>query len=351
MRRGERCWVLCLCLVLVQTANGGSSVAHRGGSRRGEGAMPAAPELRTALTDLQAGKLAEFMEMTNADGGTALGKLEKSGWNLELAVDNFLTSQCNPEDGHGSMNGREDDYEELELEEEEEVSQSWGREREGCFDNRGSISMEDDGPAMAGGQDADDEELAHFQSAIRESIGEQSHADIRQMREEQDRAYEESLALDQVKEMIRREAEERDMLERQQRESRLLEEGHVRREAREAALKELEKLRMGLECEPEAGTEGCANVVVRLPDGTRLDARRFAGGVKVQAIYDWCDLQLAEREVQGDGASAPARTLPPRGQYHISTNLPRRRLVDKEKTLESAGISGQVLLILEPRAG
>lgn len=182
---------------------------------------------------------------------------------------------------------------------------------------------------------------------MRESIGEQSIEDIRQMREEQDRLFEQVLAQDQVKEMTRRKAEERDKLEKQQQETRLLEERREAKEAREAALRELDKMRMGLGYEPEASSEGCANVVVRLPDGRRLDARRFARGDMVQAVYDWCDLQLAEREVQGDDAAA----LPPRGRFDISANLPRRRLVDRCQTLEAAGIRGQVLLVLEPCAG
>lgn len=68
------CWILLLAL--LHTATGSSTFSAGGGGRHGSAEESLG--LRNALTDLQAGKLAEFMHITNTDGSLAVGKVR--GW-------------------------------------------------------------------------------------------------------------------------------------------------------------------------------------------------------------------------------------------------------------------------------
>lgn len=187
--------------------------------------------------------------------------------------------------------------------------------------------------------DHGDEE--HLQGKICESLENQRLAEFRLRRDEQDRAYEEALALDQVKAMIKAEEEEKDRREQRGRAAREVEEERLRGERREAASEALEEMRMCLNCEPESLSEGCANVVVRLPSGKRLCARRFAGDERVQAVYDWVNFKLAEMALESGDSPV---------SYDVSTNMPRRKLSDRAQTLEAADVKGQVLLVLETHA-
>lgn len=99
------------------------------------------------------------------------------------------------------------------------------------------------------------------------------------LRNEQDEAYEASLALDR-----RKEEEARMKVEE---EERLIQEKNRMEEERKMLLARKAEV---LPEEPEEGTEGIVACVVRLPDGRRV-ARKFLRVHPVSHLFDWVDLQ------------------------------------------------------------
>ncbi|XP_062520864.1 FAS-associated factor 2-like [Corticium candelabrum] len=119
-------------------------------------------------------------------------------------------------------------------------------------------------------------------SLVAARVDRQQHSASVALREEQDMAYQESLRQDQEKE--RRLIEQREHL-------RLEEEERLRKEQEERdLLKSLAEQRAAkqrcLPPEPEAGSDNSTRVVIKLPNGRRLE-RRFAKTDSLQVLYDY----------------------------------------------------------------
>ena len=162
-------------------------------------------------------------------------------------------------------------------------------------------------------------------------------------REEQNAAFEASLAADREKE--RQRSLER---ERAAEAERLAREAQVARERAEAdRVRDLELKRDSLPEEPPAGGEDVVVVAVRLPGGGRC-SRRFKLSDPSESLYSFVDSQALT------SASAPAEVGP--GRYRLCANFPRRVVgrpgeVPAGHSLAAAGLQrGQEALFMEPVA-
>lgn len=156
----------------------------------------------------------------------------------------------------------------------------------------------------------------------------------RDLRWEQDQAYEESLAADRAKaeaaERAAREAEEAARLEREAAEA--AERAAAEEEDRVKKLLETKAAR--LQPEPAAGTPGVVSVMVRMSDGSRI-SRRFHQTDALQAVFDFVD-------VQHQAASIKPET------YNLINSWPRKTYkFDAPGTLADAGITSDTALFVE----
>ncbi|CAM6047595.1 unnamed protein product [Sphagnum compactum] len=160
----------------------------------------------------------------------------------------------------------------------------------------------------------------------------------RRLREEQDNAYSESLALDRQKEIIalqeaealhRKEEDEaaaRHALDYHQQEEQLKLQGAAEELERQLATK-----RASLPDEPAPEDENAVKLVVRMPDNTRR-GRRFHKSDKLQSVFDFIDV---------------LEDVKP-GTYRL-VMAPRRVFTDKEheSSLQSLGLTSKSLLNFE----
>lgn len=155
--------------------------------------------------------------------------------------------------------------------------------------------------------------------------------ETRNMRWEQDQAYEESLAADRAKaEAVERAKREQ---ERQEREAREAEEAERKRIAHEERMLEeaLERKKKSLPSEP-SGEEAGFNVIIRMPDGSRL-SRRFRPSDPLQAVFDFLDITVSG--------------IKPRS-YNLATSYPRKVLTDgTSSTMEETGLKVDTVLMFE----
>jgi len=147
------------------------------------------------------------------------------------------------------------------------------------------------------------------------------------LREQQDREYEESLALDRAREESVAEASRREAAELAQIAAAEAELEAQRTRKREAAEQELSARRAELPSEPPAGTAATVEVLVRMPDGTRTK-RRFAHSHLVSHLYDWVAVTWSD-------ASGP-ESVPP---FKLISNMPRKEHTDRELSLADAGLA------------
>jgi len=146
---------------------------------------------------------------------------------------------------------------------------------------------------------------------------EEERARNRLIREEQDVAYQESLAADQEKERKAREEEQRRIE---------LERAIIELEERKKT--EFERKRESLPPEPPSG-EG-VQVLIKLPSGARLN-RRFLGVHKFQDVYNFVDVN--QNEIEPDS-------------YQLVSNFPRRTFSERQQTLQEASLGSQALLLV-----
>jgi hypothetical protein len=157
----------------------------------------------------------------------------------------------------------------------------------------------------------------------------------RRLREEQDNAYSESLALDRQKEIIalqeaealhRKEEDEAAARHTLQQEEQLKLQG-----AAEELERQLETKRASLPDEPAPEDENAVKLVVRMPDNTRR-GRRFHKSDKLQSVFDFIDV---------------LEDVKP-GTYRL-VMAPRRVFTDKEheSSLQSLGLTSKSLLNFE----
>ena len=137
------------------------------------------------------------------------------------------------------------------------------------------------------------------------------------LRQEQDAAYQESLIADQEKEKRQREASEAEEKER------LLE-----KERRKAYEKWIENKSQSLPKEPDADQEEAVHLMVKLPEGGRLN-RRFRRSDSLSLVFDWVDVSLHEKGID----------IKPEN-YNLVSQFPRRVFGKcREETLENSNLA------------
>ena len=145
------------------------------------------------------------------------------------------------------------------------------------------------------------------------------------IREEQDAAYQESLRQDQEKQRLKAEAEAKQKREDELAAQRELDAQHELEAKKKAKQEKMEMLPE----EPRSGGPGVTTIVVRLPDGGRLQ-RRFRNEDRVCQLYDF---------VHGKDIGIDDFTL--------LSSYPRRGIESSEMTLEKAGLSPNAMLFLQ----
>lgn len=171
-------------------------------------------------------------------------------------------------------------------------------------------------------------------AAARRDAAQRAHG--RALRAEQDAALAASLAEDRQREEARAEAERaRAAAEADARhlEAEAAAEAAVREAAAVAAAEAAEALRLAraaaLRPEPAAGSVGCVAVLLRLPDGGRLQ-RRFDPQVDTaESLYGWAEAT----------GVAPG--------FSLVTSFPRSVLPRGERTLADVGVTAQAALLVE----
>eukprot|EP00928_Gymnodinium_smaydae_P021734 TRINITY_DN18513_c0_g1_i1.p1 TRINITY_DN18513_c0_g1~~TRINITY_DN18513_c0_g1_i1.p1 ORF type:complete len:374 (+),score=115.48 TRINITY_DN18513_c0_g1_i1:80-1123(+) len=179
------------------------------------------------------------------------------------------------------------------------------------------------------GRFASEDEL--MAQALRMSQAEEDNRQRQSLREQQEAELAESILMDQVREQEERarvqEAEDRARAEREsaQAAERAKQEEEERLNAAVAAK------RASLPDEPAAGEAGRLALMLRLPNGQRLQ-RAFRSSDTVGNVYDFVDTQ------QEDLA---------RQTYRLVSTMPRQAYEERALSLSEAGIQNQFVLMVE----
>eukprot|EP00741_Cyanophora_paradoxa_P008755 tig00000140_g8476.t1 len=134
----------------------------------------------------------------------------------------------------------------------------------------------------------------------------------RAIRRQQDMEYEESLRQDQEKELekvLRLSKEEAEKREAEEAERQLAEQAKAAAAAAEAAAERKRRLLASLPSEPPATDKGATRLMIRMPDGSRVQ-RRFNPTDRLQVLFDF-----VEGSVEEDFAGLEIVTLQPRKTY------------------------------------
>ncbi|EKX33304.1 hypothetical protein GUITHDRAFT_120518 [Guillardia theta CCMP2712] len=170
-----------------------------------------------------------------------------------------------------------------------------------------------------------------------------STMEARRVREEQDRAYEESLEMDRAKEMSKKEAQlaaqEAEKIAKQEA-MRLAEEKEIRKNELN---KEVSRKQALIPAEPKAGEEGVTTIGVRLQDGSRLPNRKFRSTDKIEVLYNWVETTLLQRQLEAGDVS-------PTKLFDLVSMAPVRAFKDRNMTLAEAELASQTLLSVQFRA-
>lgn len=155
----------------------------------------------------------------------------------------------------------------------------------------------------------------------------------KQLLDEQDKAFEESLAVDREKARLQEIEEEKKRQEQQKVEEIL----KVRLFAHYSMLtiniqkkkQEQQKISSVVPEEPKEG-EKSTLIVIRLPDGSRIQ-RKFRPSDVVQSLYFFVESKLPVQVEE-------------RSPFELVSNFPRKSFTQMEQTLEGAGLCPQALL-------
>jgi len=190
------------------------------------------------------------------------------------------------------------------------------------------------------GQDTEEELMA---AAARKAEMERESRERARLREEQAAEYEESLRIDREREAERalRQKEEEELKQRQaaEAEAQRREAERLRAEAEEAecarrakAAAAAEAARASLTPEPEPGEPGRVRVLVRTPQGARLE-RAFRASDAVGQLYHYVD---------AEGGESLAGS-----EYRLVSSMPRVVYEERDATLADTGLKGQCMLLVE----
>jgi len=163
------------------------------------------------------------------------------------------------------------------------------------------------------------------------------HAEDRNLREQQDREYQEALEMD------RRRAEQREAQRKEEEESRKQAEEQRKKEEEErarlvAAAQELEDRRRRIAASlGPPGPGATARIALRLPSGQRVD-RKFEPTSKLREVYDWAESVAYLPEYEGKGLEIPDR-------FVLKTSFPVQDLSDMERSIAELQLAGTNILL------
>ena len=191
----------------------------------------------------------------------------------------------------------------------------------------------------------------HSESLDRARTARESREAERSLREEQNSAYQRSLAQDRERARERREAEAaRIRAEREQRE---------RAEAQEKRERDLLQWKLWrarqLSAEPDAeDAEASTRVSIRMPSGERI-LRRFSSEASVEEVYAFVECHDAPRDPAGHASSGPLASgaQKPHGykhayQFRLVSPLPRTVYEAEADVMVGACIKNNTNLVVEP---
>merc|ERR1740121_1808352 len=183
------------------------------------------------------------------------------------------------------------------------------------------------------GREASEEEL--IAQAMRMSQQEEDKRQRQELRDQQEAELQESMLMDQMREhQAREEREAAAAMAKAEEQSRQEAANRAAQEAQQARA-ESEAKRARLPEEPPAGDPLRVALMLRLPNGTRLQ-RSFRSSEAVGCLYDFVDLQCEELAGQ---------------PYRLVSTMPRKAYEDREPTLQDAGIKNQFVLMVELQSG
>eukprot|EP00440_Ansanella_granifera_P031748 gb/GFBE01034457.1/.p1 GENE.gb/GFBE01034457.1/~~gb/GFBE01034457.1/.p1 ORF type:complete len:297 (+),score=94.30 gb/GFBE01034457.1/:1-891(+) len=277
--------------------------------------------------------LTHFLTMTDdrVDPDVARNLLEAVGWNVQTAMDQLYGSTSPRAPAATASPAMPDDF----------------------LAAAGMSDFVEPGqpqPSLMPTQEASDAELAaaieaSFRSggqgmmseeeqmmrALQMSQANEEAQERQRLREQQELELAESILMDQQREQeaARLRAEEEEL--RRVAEQTRLEEEKRQQQAEEQVEAELQAKRARLPSEPAAGESGRMQLMLRLPNGQRLQ-RAFRGSDAIAALYDFVDLTCQELQSQ---------------QYRLVSNMPRKAYEDRQQSLADAGIQNQFVLMVE----
>lgn len=177
-------------------------------------------------------------------------------------------------------------------------------------------------------------------SSARAQVNEQQAS--RNLRQEQDSAYERSLAQD--RERARRKREEQEAQERAEREAREVAEAA---ENRKRKIEQWRKWRaQSLPPEPGAQVKDAVRISIRLPSGNRV-IRRFGAEAELEELYSFIDCYDLLQDGVGEGVDEPMEyehTFP----FRLVSPMPRKVYELKDGGTVGGTVGKGANLIVEP---
>ncbi len=152
-----------------------------------------------------------------------------------------------------------------------------------------------------------------------------------QLREEQNREYQEALLADQMREIERREAAEREQREREE----IEEAERLKRAKEESRLADAKSRVESAGGEPPAGAKGIASLRFTLPNGKRVD-RRFCAADRIETIRAFLIVHFHEQAIEMKN-------------FSLSTSYPRKTFDENDDslTLNEAGLTPQAVVMVQ----
>lgn len=189
------------------------------------------------------------------------------------------------------------------------------------------VHDEDDEQLQFGlaGSNVTDDDL--IQQAIRASQQEEEARQRQELRQQQEMELAESILMDNMRAQQEREGQEAAAVAAKHAEEQRTH--ALAQEQKQQA--ELETRRASLPCEPAASEPGRVALVLRLPDGSRLQ-RSFRGTEAISVVYDFIDVTYDKLSGRG---------------YRLVSTHPRKAYEDRNQTLAEAGIQNQFVLMVE----
>mmetsp|Transcript_81959 Transcript_81959/g.171520 ORF Transcript_81959/g.171520 Transcript_81959/m.171520 type:complete len:464 (-) Transcript_81959:80-1471(-) len=165
------------------------------------------------------------------------------------------------------------------------------------------------------------------------------HVEDRELRQQQDREFQEALEVD------RKLTEQREIQEKLEREAREIEEAARRKEEEEAAKIERawrqveEDRKQQAQCLQPPGPDCTASIALRLPAGPRAQ-RKFNPSAPLKDVYAWANCVAHLPENEGKGWSVPMK-------FVLKTSFPTRELVEMDSSIADLQLSGTNLMLAE----